>query len=463
MSKDFNVEQNAILDSNAQHQLVSAGAGSGKTTVLIEKLTRLILKEKVPVNSLLVVTFTVLAAEEMKGRLIASMQEQLSLTNSKEEAERILSLIEQIKVADISTIDGFASQSIKKYFYELEIAPNVEIISDATRDYYMTRAMKKSIEELSEEEEKINLLLDIFGKDQRSLDNLEQYVLNTYFNIINLDNPEEFIEKSKQAYVNSPLAEQIVNDQVCASVDTLKNAYDFDDTIYDEETKSMMNPKREALNAIDNKNSLKENLTALFGLDLNKYGKELCKQYESVSYLNTKVKELDDYRAFLLRKGIDASFDEKGTEILNYFNYFIELLQKFMQNYATLKAKNNLLDFNDLTRLMLELLSVDKIKQEFHNKYKYIFVDECQDINPLQDKLLCELCGKDTHTFMVGDVKQSIYGFRGAVPELFLQKYDAYKENSTLGSAFDMKCNYRSNPTILAFIDEKFSEFMTKE
>ncbi len=458
----FNEEQLAIINSTEQHQLVSAGAGSGKTTVLIEKLTRLIVNEHVPINNLLVVTFTVFAAEEMKSRLIKSLQEELLKADTKERAEEILSSIEQVKVADISTIDGFASKNIKKYFYELEIEPSVEIISDSTRDYYMTRAMKKSIEELTQEEEKINLLLDIFGKDQRNLSNLESFVLNTYFDVINLEDYEEFINKSKLAYIKSDEAEKIVNNLICATVEKAIKTFECDETLYDVDVESLKSGFLNEFKKVKTTNNLKENLQALFEMNIETFNARDSKRYASLKILNGAIKDVLDRKNKLQERGIDTDFEEKSQKVLAYFNYFIELLQKFIKNYADLKAKNNLLDFNDLTRLMLKLLKNEKIKAELHNKYKYIFVDECQDINPLQDKLLCELCGKDAHTFMVGDVKQSIYGFRGAVPELFLEKYDAYKKHHELGKAFDMKQNYRSNPKILKFIDEKFSDFMTK-
>ena len=131
-----------------------------------------------------------------------------------------------------------------------------------------------------------------------------------------------------------------------------------------------------------------------------------------------------------------------------------------MQNYAELKEKNNLIDFSDLTRLMLKLLDNERIKAELADKYKYIFVDEYQDVNPLQDALIEKLTNDKTNVFMVGDVKQSIYGFRGANPECFVEKFGRIK--SAGEGAFNMNVNFRSNPKIMEFINQTFSKLMTK-
>ena len=128
-----------------------------------------------------------------------------------------------------------------------------------------------------------------------------------------------------------------------------------------------------------------------------------------------------------------------------------------------IKEKNNLIDFNDLNRLMLKLLENENIRRELQEKYQYIFIDEYQDVNPLQDGLMSKLIGDNTTVFMVGDVKQSIYGFRGSSPEWFLEKYENLKNDKTKGDVFDMNINFRSSPVILNFINEIFSKLMTKE
>ena len=180
--KEFKGVQKEILMANKKNQLVSAGAGSGKTTVMIEKISNLLLHENVDVDNILVVTFTVLAAQEMKERLIKNLKNAL-LSAENHEKERILNIIEKIKTASIDTIDGFSSKTIKKYFYDLEISPNIEILSDATKDYYLTKAMTKTFNDYSKNEDEINLMLDLFGGNARNLESLKQLILTNYYSL----------------------------------------------------------------------------------------------------------------------------------------------------------------------------------------------------------------------------------------------------------------------------------------
>jgi len=219
--KKFEKTQQEILDSLASTQLVSAGAGSGKTTVMIEKIGNLIINDNVPVENLLVVTFTVLAATEMKERLIKKINEEMEKSPEK---EKYLSLIDQVKVASIDTIDGFSSKTIRKYFYELEISPNIEIISDSSRDYFMSRAMKVTIDNFMKDENKLNILLDLFGGNSRSLDNVKSLILEIYNNIISLENYEEFLFQSRNEYVSNEKSQKIVVDYLCNKIENCKSS-----------------------------------------------------------------------------------------------------------------------------------------------------------------------------------------------------------------------------------------------
>ena len=154
-----------------------------------------------------------------------------------------------------------------------------------------------------------------------------------------------------------------------------------------------------------------------------------------------------------------GSFEENSVnnkDIIEYLNCFVEFVKLFEQNYTKIKNENNVLDFTDLERIMLQLLQIEEVKNELNNQYQYIFVDEYQDINPLQDKIISEILGAN-NIFMVGDLKQSIYRFRLSEPKLFLAKC----ENTTNDNLFKMNFNFRSCPNILNFVDEVFSHIMT--
>ncbi len=458
MANDFKGVQLDILNSNASNQLVSAGAGSGKTTVMIEKISRLILNKQISLDNLLVVTFTVLAAGEMKDRLVKVFQSKLQESTNLEEKEFLLNIIEQTKTASIDTIDGFSSKTIKKYFYELNMSPNFEIISDATKDYYLNRTMKKTINDFSLTGDGINVLLDLFGGKNRSLKNLEKIILDLYTNVINIKDYDEFLNNCLNQYVDSSLSENIVNSKILQEVDKLKKSLIEN---YVLEFKDRFDATLICLNEINSK-SLKENLTKLQNVVLPKFS---AKEKANFSVLQDVCQALDEFEKFLKNlkdNGIDANFDKKNEKIVEYFALILKILKNFIENYNNLKQKNNLIDFNDLNRLMLKLLENENVLNELQNKYKYVAIDEYQDVNLLQDALMSKLVGKNTTLFMVGDVKQSIYGFRGASPEWFLNKYNNYQLTNN-GEVFKMRDNFRSNPLIMSFVDEVFSKIMTKQ
>lgn len=455
----FEKIQQEILDSSEKNQLVSAGAGSGKTTVMIEKIANLIIKERVDIDSILVVTFTVLAAEEMKDRLNKKLMTELE---NAEDKEYLLSVIEKLKTASIDTIDGFSSKAIKKYFYELNISPNIEIVTDSTRDYYLSKAMKMTMQEF-EKTDIINILLDFYGGNRRNLDNLNEIILDCYYNIINIEDYEKFLLGARAEYMDSVKSEFVVNDYLCKrSLQISKLIKSSIGTLSNDVANRLINFINE-LDKINKNLNLKSNLRAFHNLNFPKFTTKEVRENADLKEIKQAVKILEDLRSDFGKNGINEDFDIKNNEILVYFQYFLKILGKFITNYNSLKEKNNLIDFNDLNRLMLKLLKIDSVKTELQNKYKYIFVDEYQDVNPLQDSLISQLVGDNSKLFLVGDVKQSIYGFRGANPEGFNTRYDLYKSDKSLGNAFDMNINFRSNPIILNFINEVFSKLMIKE
>lgn len=459
--KEFKGVQADILNAKKKNQLVSAGAGSGKTTVMIEKISNMLIRDKVDVSSLLVVTFTVLAAQEMKERLIKNLKEVI-LTASDEEKAESLQLIEKIETASIDTIDGFASKTIKKYFYDLEISPNVEIISDATKDYYLTRAMTKTFNDYEKSNGEINLMLDLFGGNKRNLETLQDLILKSYNNIINIEDYEKFLQDCVCEYSDSVKSENIVNSYICEMANkTLSDVIEEYETLTDK-VKTKLQVILDKLNQFNSKMSFKTNLKILLSFETIRFAPKDYSENENLKVVTKIIGNFNEIKKEIIANQIDENYEEKNEKIINYLNIFINLLKNFINNYNNIKKNNNLIDFNDLNRLMLKLLKNKKVCDELKNKYKYIFIDEYQDVNPLQDSLMTLLTGDDTTVFMVGDVKQSIYGFRGSSPEWFLAKYDRMKKDQQNEDVFDMNINFRSSPTILNFINVVFSQLMTK-
>ncbi len=456
--KKFEMIQQEVLSSNTKTQLVSAGAGSGKTTVMIEKIFNLLTKDNVDLDNILVVTFTVLASSEMKERLHKSIINELQTTQNK---EILYKLLDKLDTASIDTIDGFASKTIKKYFYELNISPNIEIISDTTRDYYLSKAMNKTINEFSHNKESSNLFLDFFGGNRRNFEPIKEMILSSYYNLMNIEDYEDFLLASCDEYSEGMTSEKVINDYICSGVKNLKQVIIENYSSLCDDTKKVIDILLNQIENFDCNLSLKTNLNTMKNFISPTFSR--TDKSEELKEIKSKLSDFLEIVAELNKNKIDENFDKFNEKIVKYYAIFNNLLKEFIKNYNHLKNQNNLIDFSDLNRLMLKLLQKDSIKQELQEKYKYIFIDEYQDVNPLQDKLMTSLIGKDTKLFMVGDVKQSIYGFRGSSPEWFLKKYDETKKDSSHGDVFDMNINFRSNPKILSFINQIFSKLMTKE
>lgn len=461
MPKFEGVQQKILLEKE-KNQLVSAGAGSGKTTVMIEKLSNMIIEENVAVENLLVVTFTVLAASEMKTRLIEKLKSKL-LQSDDEEKVKILKLIDDVKTASIDTIDGFSSKTIKKYFYKLNISPNIDIISDNTRDYYLTKAMKKTIKDFESSADEVNLMIDLFGGNRRNLDSVEDMLLANYYNVVNLKDYETFLLNAENEYVDSIKSEKVLNDFICKKANHLKLHIIEEISSFDLKVQNQLKDFVTELDKLNAYASFVTNLKLLYSMQFPKFTTKQNADNVGLKDVSKSIKQFIGFRELFEKNLIDENFEEKNVKILKYLSIFIKLLKNFIKNYNSLKEKNNLIDFNDLNRLMLKLLDCEDVKSELQEKYKYIFIDEYQDVNPLQDELMNKLTNENTKLFMVGDVKQSIYGFRGASPEWFLNKYNNFKSESDFGCAYDMNVNFRSSPKVLNFVNEVFSCLMTKE
>ena len=458
----FKGVQRDILFADKKNQLVSAGAGSGKTTVMIEKIADLLIEKDVDIDNLLVVTFTVLAAQEMKDRLIKKLKNEI-LDAESDIKQQILNIIEKIKTASIDTIDGFASKTIKKYFYDLEISPNIEILSDTTKDYYLTKAMNKTFADYSNNMDDINLMLDLFGGNARNLDALKQLILNSYYNVINIENYEEFLTQTVDEYTDSIKSENVINNYMCELASKIQTDVIVECSTFTNAVKEKLMALVNVLQQFNSNISFKANLKILNTLENLKFTPTEYKENESLKLLVSKILDIFALKNNLEKNEINENYEEKNEKIIKYLSIFINLLKNFIKKYNKIKENNNLIDFNDLNRLMLKLLKNENIKHELQEKYRYIFIDEYQDVNPLQDSLMSQLVGENTTVFMVGDVKQSIYGFRGSSPEWFLNKYNGMKKSKTNEDVFDMNINFRSSPIVLKFINEIFSHLMTKE
>ena len=467
MSRTPHPQQQAVLDSVAQNQLISAGAGSGKTTVMIQKITDILLNNLASTDQILVVTFTNLASLEMRERLIKNISNALLNATTEEDKTRIQNILDNLETASVDTIDAFCSKMIKKYFYQAELEPEIKIISSFSQEYYINKALDLAIKQFNlEHEQDLIILCDIFEKKSRSLDCLKENLLRAFNYCVCQKNYFSFLDNILLQYKNlNSTSAQYLNQYICENISInvnqiLNNLPKFTDF---PKLHTMLNNYCSHLLNIVNTNCLLDNIKILNTCPICSFSTtERIKNnidYDTLKSCANQVVDIVNEVKFLS----DLQDENYNEYISSHLASFIALLKLFMITYADLKLENNVMDFADLERKMLELLQNEEIVKGFHETYKYIFVDEYQDINPMQDELINSLLSTSSKLFLVGDVKQSIYGFRQSTPESFINAYKTYKKNPSIGSAFDMTINYRSAPQILEFNNEIFSYLMTEK
>lgn len=458
-------EQKQAFTDHEHNLLVSASAGSGKTTVMIERIIKLI-EKGVPITKFLVVTFTKNSASDMKKKLITKLAE-------KSDNEFILEQIDNIAVSDISNLHSFCSRLISTYFYEAGVDPAYHIIDD--REAYSLK--NKALNKLFERKQELGdvdffELFEIFQKKRNDF-KLKEIIMQ-FNNILNshLDGEQWFNENLKMSHnedINTNRCAMLINGYVSSRV--IEDAEKIDefakrclengaDKLYDHFIE--ISAKFRTINL---KNTFVVNSKNVYEIDL---GRSPAPP-KDVKFLSDEAKQLKEE----LRKNLESyksnfvSADEVVlTEGLISAKARLEklyaLTSEFNEIYNKLKQEVNGLDFNDLERYALKILSNDDIREAVKNKYEYIFVDEYQDINSVQEEII-SMVSSESNRFMVGDVKQSIYRFRLCDPEIFLQKYDIYGTNEDPNRLIKLNCNFRSDKNILKFVDKIFSGVMTEK
>ena len=454
----YHESQQKILLPKSLNELVSASAGSGKTTIMVQKITDLLTSGQVLPSEIMVVTFTIAAADEMKSRLNANVENYARL--HPEEVDKMNAVKDGLISASIGTIHAICLRTIKKYFYALGVNANVNVIEGARDRYFRNQALTQTAQEF--DTVALQRLLQIFGNNRRDMSVLFDNVESVYDFVVSLDNRDEFLLKSEQFYKDDTIAK---NELINIAKITANNYADSLSKLNLESHEKLNSMRDKIITVLQSINSVNDwdililHLQALaeFNFQRIRDAKEIA---DYVQFQNI----LDNIKKYFVKKYVEIKSlnDEEKNEIIEIISYFTEFVRKFSENFEKNKQKFNVLDFNDLELKMLQLLKNEEIANELRQNYKYIFVDEFQDVNSVQGRIV-ELISNGKNLFLVGDVKQSIYGFRFANPEQFVGLFNDYKNNADLGVAEQMNVNYRTNPKILNFVNQIFNKIMTQE
>lgn len=454
MSKP-NEFQQKVLDASG-NVLVNASAGSGKTSTMIKKIIGL-LDKGVNIKNILVITFTVAAASEMKQKLVDKIYENARKNNAN--YSNLIKQLDYIPFANICTIDSFCLGIFQKYFALVGRDPSSSLIDPDEVLIILNGIIDSVCEEYISSADVAFLDLAKHFSQSRRLDTLKEAIVSLYYFI---DSQEDFENYKANVLLNDNINLKIVAyfreyfDKTVSSLlsETTNYFYILPLELKDEIAK--INYIKSSLKQVAQEKDMLVALKKLLIICENELPKKISKLAikdkikEYYKLLKDVFEEFENYYKLLIESKIDVHKEK-----------LIEIAIKVQEEYFQYKYKRNLVDFNDLKHYTLKILQNDKARDEIRNDLEYIFVDEYQDTDYLQESMLKAISRGD-NVFVVGDMKQSIYRFRFAEPKIFYTRMQEY-DNLKTGTNIPLSINYRSDERVLNFVNEVCSEIMTDD
>ena len=439
MTKWTEEQMLAIVKGNT-NIIVSAGAGSGKTAVLTQRVITN-LKKGMHINELLILTFTNNAAMEMKTRIKKAILEDDEIKNEAKLTDS----------ADITTFDAYVLSLVKKYHYLLNLDSDITLIDSSI----IKKKKKDFIEEIFDElftqknEKFIKFVTDFGTKNARQT---KKTILNLDYSFDLITKKEDYLNNYIESYYNKNNLDNLFHqfeNTLLKRVESIKNlllnlSFEVDSDYYDKIYKTL-----EPLLKSSNYQEIRSNLD--FKLSPLRNASDKAKYYkEQISKIIKDLKSLTEFHEQVLKDDL--------LKTKEYAEVIIEILLKLTQKVNAYKFEYQVFEFNDISKFALKILDENEdIRNELKNYYKEIMIDEYQDTSDVQEQFIKYI--ENNNVYMVGDIKQSIYRFRNANPDIFKIKYDAYKEGNN-GFKIDLNKNFRSRGEVLESINQIFNHIM---
>ncbi len=505
-------EQTQAINEKGSNLLVAAAAGSGKTTVLVERIIRKIINEKMDIDKLLVVTFTNAAASEMRERILNAIYKKIEENPNDIHLQKQITLLNK---ASICTIHSFCLNVIRNYFYEIDVPANFQIGDSTEMELLKQEALDEVLEEkYAQKEESFLKLVDTYA-NYRVDEDLKELILNIYSKIQSHPFPKQWLDEKVEMFNFSDKMEQDISKTIwgkmllqelqeqlkenCLKLAEVENELKK----YPELQKYVLTIEsdEEKLEAIEN--LIKENATwdkVYIEMQNLKFENWPNSKKITIEYKNQAKDVRDKVKQTInnLKTKIIMDNSQEANKAINTMYPILfslkELVFEFEEAYSAKKRARNSIDFNDIEHFALSILIKQNEKGEFEpssvakelqEKYEEIAIDEYQDSNLVQEYILNSV-SKQNNIFMVGDIKQSIYRFREAKPELFLEKYKTYelveelpkqsiasygqlmqRQTSSMVSPNGQKIklfqNFRSRKEVLNLCNWVFEQIMSEE
>ena len=451
--EDYTKDQQKAIISKGANIIVSAGAGSGKTQVLTERVVHFIRDENYKLNEFLILTFTNLAAGEMKDRIRRAL------------AEEKLEAANDVDLADICTFDSYALSLVKKYHFMLNVSPNVSIVDSNIIDVRKRRIIETLFdEEYTKKEDVFKSLIETYCfKDDDDLRNL----LLKFYNksLLEIDS-KKYIDNFFETYFCDEIIDEIKH-KIFVFLNDLKEeifklVYLMPEVqISGKDTRTVLETYEEYVMALGDAKTYSEVVNSMpEEMESIRLPKGCSKEVQLAKMdLNkrlTKFKKTIDS----LPKS-DELFKKYFTDIIPFVELFIKMLKSLDEQIVSFKKCHQVYEFQDIAKMALELVKTnEEVRSSIKNSLKMIMIDEYQDTSFLQEAFVSYIA--NNNVYMVGDVKQSIYRFRNARCDIFVDKYKRYSNNEG-GIAIDLNKNFRSRKEVLDDINYIFKQLMTEK
>ena len=476
-------EQIEAIYTAGQNILVSASAGSGKTFVMAERILDQ-LARGVEISQLFISTFTVKAATELKERLEKKISQQIQETDDVDFKQHLGRQLADLPNAAIGTMDSFTQKFLGKHGYLIDIAPNFRILQNESEQLILKNEVFHQVFEdryQGENKEKFGSLVKNFagrGKDERGL---RQQVYKIYDFLQSTSSPKKWLNESfLKGFEKADFANEKdkLTEQIKQALWDLESFFRYH---LDNDTKEF--PKAAYLEAVqqvlDEIGSLNQEsdcqayqavLARIVAISKEKNGRALANSSRKVdlkpladAYNDerkaqfAKLRQLADQITIL---DFQEHYHEDTWDLAKTFQTF---MSDFVEAYRERKRQENAFEFADISHYTIEILeNFPQVREAYQERFHEVMVDEYQDTNHIQERML-ELLSNGHNRFMVGDIKQSIYRFRQADPQIFNEKFQRYAKNPQEGKLILLKENFRSSSEVLSATNDVFARLMDKE
>lgn len=509
MGMKFTPEQQRVIELHNSNILVSAAAGSGKTAVLVERIIRMICDGEHPadIDRLLIVTFTNAAAAEMRERIAAGITARLEADPGNEHIQKQSALLHN---AQITTIDSFSLFLIRNHFNEIGLDPDFRVADEGEIKLLQQEVLAQLLEDayagqfVPEAPEQFHACVEYFCPGGRE-SVLEQHILNLSRYAGSFPWPAEWLEERKNDYAAGDMEAlvhsdygQYLTERVNRTVEgcleklrEVKRLCELPDGpyMYGELTEAEI----EQLERLTSCKDLEEQAAKVPAVTFARFPSKKddsvdpAKRELAKAIRNSVKDTLSDLSESYFKTPLELAV-EQGKACREPLRMLLDLVLEFDRRLLAAKQERHLIDFSDMEHYALQiLLKREKVEEtgsigtdraktkyrivpsdvamEYRQYFQEILIDEYQDSNLVQEYLLSAISGEEEgryNRFMVGDVKQSIYKFRLARPELFLEKYDTYQETGDL-CRIDLAKNFRSRIQVVDAVNDVFSRIMSRE